>query len=228
MLEDRKTRNMVKKILAILRSYNASPETVRYVFKKVREEGKYQVPKKRKSLPDFLNDAEIDHLLNQALNIDSTTSMIAHIGVFTGLRVSEMRNLKIQDIDFVNRQLKVVSGKNSKDRQVPLSTGLMQHIKAYVGSRRSGYLFVKSNYTPYTVRSLQKKVEKLLERCSFSKKLSTHSLRHTFGTLCRRKGMSLETIQVLMGHSSKSTTEIYAHIELGPVKDQYIRMIGME
>jgi len=226
--ESVQTRNMINKIKEVLKQYNATPRTVRYVFKKVREEGNYQVPKVARKLPDYLNDAEIHHILTLSVQKDNTTSLLIHLATFTGLRIKEINDLQIQHIDFYGGQLKVVAGKGNKDRYVPLSTALMQHIKAYAGNRDKGFLFVKSDQTKYTKRALQKKIETMFKECSFVKKLSTHSLRHTYATLLRRRGMSLENIQILLGHGSKKTTEIYAHIELAPVKEEFIRLMGMQ
>lgn len=223
-----KKQNSIRRILDEVRDKGYSPQEVRYLFKKVRELGKYQVKGSSRRLPDFLNDAEIDVFLNKSLEMDKSTRMLVYLGIFTGLRVQEMSNLLIEDVDFSGRQLKVVLGKGGKDRYVPMTTNLMLQIKAYVGDRKKGYLLAKSNQTQYSVRALQKKIEKLVELCGINKKVHTHTLRHTFATLLLRRGMSLERIQLLMGHSSRKTTEIYAHLELAPVKEQFIQLIGME
>ena len=192
----------------------------------MREKGKYQVPKEKKQLPDYMNDAEIGAILDLSSKKDETTSLLIPLGIFTGLRISELSNLKIQEIDFENYQIKVVGGKGGKDRYIPINNVIIRYIKGYINDRKKGYLFVKSNQTPYSKRALQKKVEKLLKELSLDKKLSSHSLRHTYATLLRRRGMSLERIQVLLGHSRRTTTEIYAKMELEPVKEDYFKMIG--
>jgi len=228
MKETIKHKNAIDKVLAVLRYYACTPQEIRYIFKRVRERGKYQVKGKGRILPDYLNDAEIDHILTQTLNYDKTTSMLIHTGIFTGLRIGEQHKLLIENIDFNHRQLKVVQGKGNKDRYVPLSNSILQQLKLYIGNRKSGYLYVKTNHTAYCKRALQKKVEKVIKDIGYTKHITTHSLRHTYATLLRRKGMSLDNIQVLMGHSKRATTEIYAHIEIAPIKDQYIKMIGFE
>lgn len=221
-----KERNVIQKILSIVREDNATPEQVRYYFKRVRELGGYQVPNKPKKLPDYLTDPEIGLILNLSSNMDATTRLLIPLGIFTGLRIAEINNLQIQDIDFNNFQLKVVQGKGKKDRYVPINQYLVSMIRSYIDKRDRGFLFVKSNKTKYSKRALQKKIEKVFSQVSLAKNLSAHSLRHTYGTLLRRKGMSLDQIQILMGHSKRTTTEIYAHIELEPVKQEYFKLIG--
>ena len=146
--------------------------------------------------------------------------------IFTGLRISETRNLLIQHIDFYNNQLKVVQGKGRKDRYVPIKISLNNQIRQYIANRGTGYLFAKKDLTAYTIRALQKRMETVIKLCRFDKKLSTHSLRHTFACLCLAKGLRLEDIKLLMGHSSIKTTEIYAKLELGSIKENYLRLMG--
>ena len=226
---DNSLQRTIGKILDILRENNFSPFKVKYIFKIVKERGNYFIPRRSRSLPDSLNDAEIDFLLNKAVSINNEISMICHLGIFTGLRVSEMSNLLIKNIDFESRVIKVVAGKGGKDRFVPLSISLMQHLKAYIGDRKEGYLFHNNaSNNKYSTRTFQRKVKNILDICKFRKKLSIHSLRHTYGCFLRRKGMRLDQIQILMGHSSIVTTEIYARIEIAPIKEEFIRMIGFE
>lgn len=217
----------VSEILKVLRKYKRSPAQVRYIFKRVRESGSYQVPNKKRSLPDFLNDTEISFILEKSNSLDKTTRLLIPLAIFTGLRISELRNMKIEDIDFNNYQIKIVAGKGLKDRYVPINNTLITYIKYYIDTRKKGFLFVKTNLTPYTIRALQKKIEKCISLMGINKKLSSHSLRHTYATLLRRRGMTLDKIQILMGHSSIKTTEIYAHIELQPIKEDYFKLMGV-
>lgn len=226
MKQESKNRKCIDQVKQILRKYQRTPQQVRYIFKKVREEEKYQVPTKSRKLPEYLNDAEIGAVLDLSLKKDSTTALLIPLAIGTGLRINELTNLQIKDIDFNNYQIKVVQGKGSKDRIVVINYELAHKIKSYIGDRKAGYLFVKKNHTKYSKRALQKKIQKIFKELSLAKKLSAHSLRHTYGTLLRRKGMKIQDIQMLMGHSRMSTTEIYAHLELAPIKEEYFKLIG--
>jgi site-specific recombinase XerD len=226
MKQETINQKCAQEVLGLLRKYNRNPSQVRYIFKRVRELGKYQVPNKPRKLPDYLNDTEIGAVLDLSLKMDSTTSLLIPLGIFTGLRINEITNLQVQHIDLNSYQIKVVQGKGSKDRIVPINYELASKIKYYIGDRKTGYLFVKSNHTQFSKRGLQKKIEKVFNTISLAKKLSAHSLRHTYATLLLRRGMSLDRIQLLMGHSKRSTTEIYAHLELEPVKQEYFKLMG--
>ena len=221
----KKHTRTIKKIVEIKRSSKVNPEENRYIDKRVREILKLQIPTVRKKLPDFLNPAEIYHIRKVAMDSSYFNRVLVDLLIFTGLRISEANNLLTTEIDRDNNQIKVVSGKGSKDRYVPISNNLIHQIDGLQGSKR-GYVLAKSNGTKYTVRALQKKIEKILKICKFDKKLSTHSLRHTFACLCLSKGFSLEQIKLMMGHSSIKTTEIYAKLELGSIKQKYLQLMG--
>ena len=223
-----KNLNAINKILQIVREGSFTPQQVRYLFKKVREEGKYQVKNTTKTLPEFLNDAEIYTITNKSIEYGKNPMMLINLAIFTGLRVAEMSNLMIEHIDFNNHQLKVVQGKGGKDRMIPLTNNLLIHLKSHITDRKKGYVLCKGNETKYTTRALELMVEKIVDKCGFTKHIHTHTLRHTFATLLLRKGIPLERIQLLLGHSKITTTQIYAHMELAPVKEQFIQLIGME
>lgn len=224
MQKTTKLNNCIKQVSEIKNKYQLSPQQNRYVDKIVRERLKLQVPKQPRKLPDFLSPAEIWVLLKKAQN-DSYASVLIEFLIFTGLRINEARNLMIEHIDFENNQLKVIQGKGAKDRYVPITTNLQSKIRLFLNGRQKGYVFAKPNQRQYTKRAMQYIVMKYINECNFEKKLSTHSLRHTFGTMCRSKGLKIQDIQGLMGHSSVKTTEIYAKIELGAVKDQFLQLL---
>jgi len=223
MKQPTQIKHCITKVIEVKRSYNLTPQQNRYVDKRTREVMKFQMPLVPKKLPDHLIPAEIYQLFK--VSKDNTRFLIEFL-IMTGLRINEARCLLIQHIDLNNNQLKVVSGKGGKDRYVPLSENMIHKIKMFTNKRQSGYLFAKSNNTQYTKRALQKKVEKAIKLSGFTKKLSTHSLRHTFACLCLSRGMRLEDIQLLMGHSRIETTQIYAKLELGDIKEKYLQLMG--
>jgi site-specific recombinase XerD len=218
--------NCIDEIIITKRKYNLTPEQNRYIDKRVRELLKLQIPKVQKTLPDFLNASEIHYILKTAQEKSPFDSLLIEFLIFTGLRINEAKNLLIPQIDFQNNQLKVIQGKGSKDRYVPISDNLLHKIKLYIGDRKSGYLWVKRNLTAFTKRALQKRITHVIKACNFDKKLTTHSLRHSFACLCLAKGLRLEDIKLMMGHDTIKTTEIYAKLELGSIKEQYLQLMG--
>lgn len=216
-------QNLINHISDLVKRNHITSTQFRYVCQQVRIKCNLQLPKRHKKLPDYLNAAEIYQLLSN--EDDMKTSLLIEFLIFTGLRISETQKLMIQDIDFNNNQLKVIRGKGSKDRYVPLTSNLIHKIKLFINGRTRGVLFVKSDNQPYSKRALQKRVTQSLNKLNLTKKLSTHSLRHTFACLCLARGLSLEKIKLIMGHSSIKTTEIYAKLELGSVKTEFLSLM---
>jgi len=204
--------------------YNLSPAEFRYVCKMVRELDGLQIPKGRKSLPDFLNPAEIYHLLDISKEAHFDNLLIESL-IKTGLRIQEANNLLVSDLDFGANQLKVRQGKGSKDRYVPMAHSLQRRLLTFLNGRTSGYVFCKPDGRKYSKRMLQLKVTKWLEKAAFSKKLSTHSLRHTFACACLARRVPIEKVKDLMGHSDIKVTQIYAKLETGAFKDDFLRLM---
>ncbi|MFO7888250.1 MAG: tyrosine-type recombinase/integrase [Eubacteriales bacterium] len=207
MNEKTKLQKVSLEILEILKKNKLSPSQVRYVFKKARESGDYQLPKVSKRLPDYLSPAEIYTLLENTT--DSFDHLLIEFMLKTGLRISEARNLMIKDIDLQLKQINVRQGKNSKDRVVNLHHSLINPLRMYYQDRK-GYLFVKKDGSRYSIRALQYRIKRNLDNLHSEKDLRTHSLRHTFATYLRLQGMPLQDIQAILGHTSIKTTEIYA------------------
>lgn len=225
MKEQTKLQRVVDKVKPIINEAAVTPEQFRYITKRLREDLKLQLPKVAKRLPDYLNPAEMYRLL-EVSKADPFDYLLIEFLIYTGLRISEARNLQIQSIDWNNNQLKVIQGKGSKDRYVPLSPNLQSKLLLFLRGKKAGHVFCKRNHRVYSIRALQKRICKRLDQCEFNKRLSTHSLRHTFACMCMARGFRLEEIQIMMGHDSRKATEIYAKLELGSVKEKYLQLMG--
>ena len=130
-----------------------------------------------------------------------------------GLRVSELLNLKLKDIDSVRMQIRIEQAKGKKDRYTILSakalTLLREYFKVY---KPNNWLFEGEAKRQYHVRSIQLVIQAAIQKAGITKKVSMHTLRHSFATHLMENGTDLRYIQVLLGHSSSKTTEIYTHI----------------
>jgi site-specific recombinase XerD len=136
----------------------------------------------------------------------------------TGIRLSELVNLKVDDIDFENKMLTVRQGKGKKDRHIPLVDEAVKALRNYIRYRNTelvlddDILFLAKNGTSLNVSSVKHLVAKYVKKAGIRKKVSVHTLRHTFGTHKIDKGMSIATLQELMGHRKKETTLKYIHM----------------
>jgi integrase/recombinase XerC len=136
----------------------------------------------------------------------------------TGIRLSELVNLKLDDVDFEHRILTVRQGKGKKDRQIPLVDEAVKALRNYVRYRNTELIlddetfFLAKNGTSLNVSTVKYLVAKYVKKAGIRKKVSVHTLRHTFGAHKADKQMSLASLQVLMGHKKKETTLKYIHL----------------
>ncbi|MBV8890762.1 MAG: tyrosine-type recombinase/integrase [Acidobacteria bacterium] len=136
----------------------------------------------------------------------------------TGIRLSELANLRLEDVDFENRLLTVRQGKGRKDRQIPLVEEEVKALRNYLRYRATELildddtLFLAKNGTSLNVSSVKAIVAKYVKKAGIRKRVSVHTLRHTFGAHKADKNMSIATLQELMDHKKKETTLKYIHL----------------
>jgi integrase/recombinase XerC len=136
----------------------------------------------------------------------------------TGIRLSELANLRLEDVDFENRLLTVRQGKGRKDRRIPLVDEEVKALRNYLRHRATELildddtLFLAKNGTSLNVSSVKAIVAKYVKKAGIRKRVSVHTLRHTFGAHKADKHMSIATLQELMGHKKKETTLKYIHL----------------
>ncbi len=218
--EDRLSRRLIGDIVPIVQQHKPSPEQLRYSFKRVREITGIKRPVRPAKLPKFYTPAEVYALLEGAGRRSPKHRLLVDSLMQSGLRISEFHRLDLRDLDPDQHQLRVNNGKGGKDRIVPLSGNLYQQIRLFVGERRAGSIFDN-----VTVRTLQRWYDQAIQSAGIEKKGGPHTARHTFATILRAKGFSLEDIQLMMGHSSRVTTEVYAKLTFTPdVRDRYLQL----
>ena len=191
-------------------------------------------PKVEKKLPNYLNILEVEELLYHFKSDDPKDireELIFEIIYSTGIRVSELSNLKIKNIDFDNKQIKVM-GKGSKERIVFYGDVLSKLLELYLTSSRpiyenidnkNDYLLINNKGARLSVASIEKYLDDLLKRLSLSHRVTPHELRHTFATHMLDNGADLRTIQELLGHESLKTTQIYTHVSIDRLRNVYAK-----
>ncbi|MEK6852269.1 MAG: site-specific tyrosine recombinase/integron integrase [Nanoarchaeota archaeon] len=175
-----------------------------------------RTPKKDKKLPEVLSKEEVKKLLEAAGN--NKSKLIISLLYSSGLRLSELCNLKVTDLEFAQKIGWVRKGKGKKDRLFILSEKLSEDLKQYIEREKlSNYLFPgrEGRITP---RNIQKIVKNASLRTGIKKKISPHTLRHSFGTHLLENGVDIRKIQELLGHANLQTTQIYAHVSSEELK----------
>ncbi|MBR6949957.1 MAG: site-specific tyrosine recombinase XerD [Bacilli bacterium] len=187
-------------------------------------------PKLRKSLPKVLSIEDVDKLLSIELNtaFDYRNKAMLELLYGTGLRVSELVNINLNDIDYSNCLLRVM-GKGSKEREVPLGEYSLHYLKLYLNVRdkllKSGVscdkLFLNNHGKGMTRQGFFKNLKALLKEKGLNTNVSPHTLRHSFATHLINHGADLRSIQEMLGHSDISTTKIYTKVSDDKVKVDY-------
>ena len=186
-------------------------------------------PKLRKKLPEVLTIEEVDKLLDISLNtpFDYRNKAMLELLYGTGLRISELLDLKLNDIDFENCIVRCL-GKGSKERIVPIGEYVIYYLNVYLDYRplllkrkKSDYLFLNSRGERLSRFSFFKMLKSLLMTKGITKHISPHSLRHSFATHLLTGGADIRFVQEMLGHSSISTTQIYTHISQERLKEQH-------
>ena len=189
-----------------------------------------QGPKRKRPLPQFLKESEMDRLLDERMWTDSYKDVLARTIIVTfyetGVRISELIGLNDKDVDYINREIKV-TGKRDKQRIIPFGDELFKTLTAYQQQRdietesESVAFFRTEKGKRVTDEQVRQMVKINLSKVSTLKKRSPHVLRHTFATAMLNHDAGLESVKKLLGHESLSTTEIYTHTTFEQLKKVY-------
>jgi len=168
-------------------------------------------PKKQLKLPKALNSDEVRRIFSAAKNLKHNTMLKLCYGM--GLRLSEIINLKISDIDSKTMLVYIERGKGKKDRYVNLPESILEQLRHYYTTYKpKEYLFEGQYGGQYSSRSLQKVFQQTLKEANVWKKVGIHSLRHSYATHLLENGTDIRFIQELLGHNSITTTLLYTNV----------------
>lgn len=168
--------------------------------------------KQEKRLPEILSQEEVAALLAAAGNLRNRAILMALYGC--GLRLGEVRNLQVSHIDSQRMVVRIVHGKGGKDRYVRLPDALLETLRSYWKVARPQTLLFPgmTPEAPLTESAVQRIVKRTAKKAGITKRVSPHSLRHAYATHHLEKGTNLREIQILLGHSSLSSTSVYTHV----------------
>lgn len=189
-------------------------------------------PKKEKKLPKYLNYDVLEKLLNAFDNnnyIGLRNSLILEILYSTGIRVSEITNIKFKDISMSDKTIRI-TGKGNKERIVYFGTKCFNLIKKYC---ENSYKILNKNNLQYLIlsktgkrineRQIRDIVYEAAIKAKIEMKISPHVLRHTFATHMLNEGADLRSVQELLGHENLSTTQVYTHLSNDRIKNIYLK-----
>lgn len=220
-------------------SVNRRLSAMRSFYKYLRRVGRVSInpmekvvaPKKKRPLPYYVRESEMDRLLELTAEDRSFKGIRDRLVLMmfyeTGIRRAELLGMTDASVDLVTKQIKV-TGKRNKQRIIPFGEELESEIKAYqiareetLGQRTFPALFVTEKGTAMNEKQVSKIVKENLSKVTTIKKRSPHVLRHSFATAMLNNKADLTSIQKLLGHESVATTEIYTHVSFEELKSEY-------
>ena len=187
---------------------------INYLYQQIYKKNDFipiKHPKKSQKLPVVLSKGEILKIIAQIKNLKH--NLMVRIAYSSGLRVSEVVNLKIKDIDFESNTIMIRNGKGKKDRLTVLSEKIKPDLQKFIVCKSlHDFVFASERGGKLTTTTLQKIFQKALARSGVKKTATFHSLRHSFATHLLENGVDVRYVQELLGHANIRTTQIYTHV----------------
>lgn len=171
------------------------------------------LPKRKKQLPEVLTKQQIILMIKSLNNIKH--QIIIELLYSSGIRLSELLNLNMEDIDFENNTLRVRQGKGNKDRVTIISKNTAARLRDFKSHGR----ILEGRNGKYSAKSVQLVIDNAAKKASIMQKVTPHILRHSFATHLLESGVDIRYIQMLLGHSKLETTSIYTHVANSKLKN---------
>lgn len=188
-------------------------------------------PKKALKLPNYMKYSEFESMIDacDSTDLGVRNKALLELLLATGARIGELIQIKVKDIDFKSREIKVL-GKGNKERICYFNEHAEESLKNYINESRnnllknktSEYLFINHIGTPLTTRGVRTIIDNIIKKSSLNTKITPHTFRHTFATMLLNEGCDLKSVQELLGHVNLSTTSIYTHVTNDRIKDIYL------
>lgn len=228
LFEENKAKTSIGRKLSSLRTFykylsTKNDKTINY-FENIKN------PKKDKSLPKYVKEIDIDKMFEVP---DTRTKygirnlLIIRMLYSTGIRVSELVNIKVKDINMSERTIRIL-GKGNKERIVVFGHNTLECLEEYLNKgykelnkKNSEYLFLNKDGSKISDRFIRDIIDDIIFKASINMHVSPHMLRHTFATEMLNNGADLVNVKDLLGHSSLNTTSIYTHVSADMLKEVY-------
>ena len=223
-------RQKAKQLTKTLRKENPDYNYLRELFRQLRKELRVEVTRQTKKLPYVPTEEEIHKYYNavwQSRNMLHV--LLIKTLLYTGVRVSELINIKLSEVDFDRCQIRITQGKGKKDRIVPFPTSFKEILAVHAQSSQNKgckYLFESSWKKPYTDRGVRKILATYTNLAGMERSISPHKLRHFLFTWLKKQGIENALIQPYSGHDSRQSLEIYSKLSIGDAQGKYDSVIN--
>lgn len=224
--EKAKLNEVIEDTAKLWRKHHLDYNQVSYVTKQLRKVLDIKLSKSKIQVIQRLSQEEVQSIINLAYEKKGGYGLIIKTLFFTGCRVNELVNIKVEHINFNENEIYIAEGKGDKQRYVPIFPFLKQELHTHLGDRRQGYLFESRLDNKFSTRRIQQIVRQVSKEAGISRNVYPHLFRKSIATFLLNKGMPIDQVQKFLGHSKIETTQIYAQTSIQSLKDNYQKLIS--
>jgi integrase/recombinase XerD len=219
------TKEIVKKICKVLRDEQPNYIYLRDIFKEVREELNVAVVTQSRRLPYIPTEEELKQYYKIVWQMRNIKHMLLiKVLLYTGIRVQELVNIKIADVDFDRCQIRINQGKDNKNRIVPFPEDFRETLIVFANTEQAKgaiYLFESNRKKHFTTRGIRKILAEYADEAGMQQSISPHKLRHFLFTWLKKQGIDDALIQPYSGHETRQSLEIYSKLLLTEAQAAY-------
>ncbi len=223
-------KKKARELAKLLRSESPNYDYLKSVFRHLRKELDVPVTRAPKKVPDVPTEEEIERYYKAVWKSQKFQDMvIIKTFLYTGIRVSELVRIRLEDVDYERCQIRINSGMGGKDRIVPFPASFKEVLAMHADKMRqqnAEYLFESSWKRSYTDRGIRKILAKYAKEAGIERNISPHRLRHFFLTWLKKQGIDDSFIQPYSGHSTRQSLEVYSKLSIEEAQKKYDQVIN--
>ncbi len=218
---------VVLETVKLWKKHHLSYDQTKHVVEGVRKELKLSAPRAKRRTMDRLDRLEVERLIAAAYRRSSNYGLLVKTLFYTGARVSELINIKVEDLrlDLEPPQIYLAVAKGGSDGYVPILSTLAQELRTHLNGRKAGYLFESNRHDRYSSRAVQLMVKEAARMAGLEQTVTPHRLRASVATLLLDAGMPLEKVQKFLRHKLIATTQIYAETSVRGMGENYVKAL---
>lgn len=218
-------KKKAKEVAKLLRAEQPDYPYLKSVFRALREELEIAIPRKEVRLPEIPTEGEMRHFYQAIWNCRNFADMVLiKILFYTGVRVSELIAIHLDEVDVEHCQIRITQGKGSKDRQVPFPYSFRELLALHMNQMKEKgaiYLFESARKHKYTDRGVRKMLARYAAQAGIAHSMSPHKWRHFLFTWLKKEGVDDALIQPYSGHATRQSLEIYSRLSLADAQPSY-------
>jgi integrase/recombinase XerD len=221
-------REVAKQTAKLWRKHHLTYDQTKHVVEQTRRELGVEAPRERRRTVERLDCIEVERLIESAYGHSSQYGFMVKMLFYTGARVSEFVQLRVEDLHLAldPPQVYIGKAKGGSDGYVPMLPVLAQELRTHLDGRRSGYVFESNRADKYTTRYVQRLIKDAAQRAGIDKNVTPHRLRASVATILLDAGMPLDQVQKFLRHKRITTTQIYAETSLHGMGENYVRALS--